>query len=146
RAASQALAGRDSAPRACSRWLSQALLHQTPPAIFPRLFSPADAFPQATRGSGRRRPVPFGPSVQACKNDWLRCAARAANVSAGDLAGKRERALTGRAFRTAVDRLLATTLLFIMVGVTAAAQAGPSPEEYVAHVGGDAKIVAFGEL
>ena len=26
------------------------------------------------------------------------------------------------------------------------AQAGPSPEEYVAHVGGDAKIVASGEL
>ena len=34
----------------------------------------------------------------------------------------------------------------LALAVGAKANAGPSPEEYVAHVGGEAKIVAFGEL
>ena len=49
----------------------------------------------------------------------------------------------GRAYRTAARRLLAAALGTV---ACATAEAGPSPEEYVAHVGGDAKIVAYGEL
>ena len=55
----------------------------------------------------------------------------------------------GRADRAAVRHLLATALvLAAALGIFAGAraEAGPSPEEYVAHVGGDAKIVAYGEL
>jgi len=54
----------------------------------------------------------------------------------------------GWGYRWALSRLPA-----IAVGVTALlallpaqGAAGPSPEEYVAHVGGEAKIVGFGEL
>ncbi len=36
--------------------------------------------------------------------------------------------------------------LALVVSCWASAEAGPTPEEYVAHVGGDAKIVAPGEL
>src|SRR5437867_3640932 len=36
--------------------------------------------------------------------------------------------------------------LLLTAGFWAAVQAGPSPEEYVSHVGGDAKLVPAGEL
>jgi hypothetical protein len=49
----------------------------------------------------------------------------------------------GRAYRAAARALLAAALVTV-AGATA--QAGPSPEEYVAHVGGEAKIVGYGEL
>jgi hypothetical protein len=60
---------------------------------------------------------------------------------------KREYALRGwpdcGAYRAAACRLLAAALGMV---ACATAEAGPSPEEYAAHVGGDAKIVAYGEL
>src|SRR6185436_10864341 len=44
----------------------------------------------------------------------------------------------GRAYRAAARRLLAAALGTV---ACATAEAGPSPEEYVAHVGGEAKLV-----
>jgi hypothetical protein len=42
-------------------------------------------------------------------------------------------------------RIMAATVALVAVAATTAA-AGPSPEEYLNHVGGDAKLVASGDL
>jgi len=70
-----------------------------------------------------------------------------------DLTGKRVSRLRGwpdlgQGYGTAVRRLLAIAVggaAFLGI-LGASGEAGPSPEEYVAHVGGEARIVGFGEL
>src|SRR5262249_18405932 len=139
-AAAPVVACRDSGragvrARAWRRSLTQPL----PPTSTTSCFSEAGFFPTSCISSGNTglrhgrgraaasamKPAP--PSMYKC---LVALRPASGECERRDLAGKRERALTGRGFRTAVDRLLATALL-IMVGVTVRAQAGPSPEEYV---------------
>jgi hypothetical protein len=56
--------------------------------------------------------------------------------------------LTGKGFRRLQSRLGARIALALALSASCAVPvgAGPTPEEYVGHVGGDAKIVAAGQL
>ena len=54
--------------------------------------------------------------------------------------------LRGRHFCTGRPRGWAIAAFALALSVLHPAFAGPTPEEYIAHVGGDAKLVAAGEL